>query len=267
MKTYDDVLYKLAEASIYGLPEKKKYPMPDAAHVRSAIRFFNYVSPEDEPTLAKAIKSKMKAYGVNDVKIGDKNRLKNYVKTASTLEERFKNYKPSNTYIDKQLRSHNYDDYTNDRVRDHKITIDAIYSYGDKLWDHTKAQTTKANSLKKELWNKKHPIKHFLAYPFGESKEDTSSSSDKDRDTSFGEVLKCLGSGIYEGLIRDPLLKDQKKSLDPEPSYSNHNNLLNSGKYDKQTLQRIRQLDPDAKPFKLAYEKTASQVYKDLFNR
>lgn len=35
----------------YGLPELKKYPMPDEKHVLSAIRFFNYVSPanEEEP--------------------------------------------------------------------------------------------------------------------------------------------------------------------------------------------------------------------------
>ena len=34
---------KASERTDFGLPEKKKYPMPDKAHVLSAIKFFNYV--------------------------------------------------------------------------------------------------------------------------------------------------------------------------------------------------------------------------------
>ena len=29
----------------YAIPNLKKYPLPDKAHVKSAIKFFNYVSP------------------------------------------------------------------------------------------------------------------------------------------------------------------------------------------------------------------------------
>ena len=65
--------------SEFGLPELRKYPMPDKDHVLSAIKFFNYVSPENEKELARNIKKKMKQYGVSPDHVGDKNRLKKYL--------------------------------------------------------------------------------------------------------------------------------------------------------------------------------------------
>lgn len=65
----------------YGIPELKKYPMPDAAHVRSAIRFFNYVEPAHEKELAVAILKRMKEYGLTfeDFTVGEENRFSKYV--------------------------------------------------------------------------------------------------------------------------------------------------------------------------------------------
>ena len=65
----------------YGLPKLKKYPMPDADHVRSAIRFFNYVKPKYEKELADAILKRMKEYGLtfSDFEVGDENRFKKYI--------------------------------------------------------------------------------------------------------------------------------------------------------------------------------------------
>lgn len=65
--------------NIFGLPELRKYPMPDKKHILSAIKFFNYVSPENEKELAKNIKKKMKQYDISPDHIGDKNRLKKYL--------------------------------------------------------------------------------------------------------------------------------------------------------------------------------------------
>ena len=73
--------------SNYGLPKQKKYPLPDRKHVLSAIRFFNYVSPQDEEQLAKAILEKIKEYGMKDVGVGPDNRfLKYYKKDVDHLE-------------------------------------------------------------------------------------------------------------------------------------------------------------------------------------
>ena len=65
----------------YGIPELKKFPMPDAAHVRSAIKFFNYVDPAHEKELARAIHKRMKEYGLTfeDFTVGDENRFSKYI--------------------------------------------------------------------------------------------------------------------------------------------------------------------------------------------
>ena len=65
----------------YGVPEQKKFPMPDADHVRSAIRFFNYVEPRYEKQLARAILNRMKEYGMSfdDFTVGEENRFSNYI--------------------------------------------------------------------------------------------------------------------------------------------------------------------------------------------
>lgn len=71
----------------YGLPDKKKYPMPDASHVKSAIKFFNYVSEEDEAELAKNIIKKAKKFGV-PIRCGTSNRLFKYI-TKEIAQEGF----------------------------------------------------------------------------------------------------------------------------------------------------------------------------------
>lgn len=65
----------------YAIPNLKKYPLPDRAHVKSAIKFFNYVSPRYEKTLAYAILKRMREYGMSfdDMTIGDENRFKKYI--------------------------------------------------------------------------------------------------------------------------------------------------------------------------------------------
>ena len=64
--------------SEFGVPSKRKFPLDSAQHVKSAIRFFNYVEPEDEAELAKRIKKKAKEFGV-PIRCGKKNRLSKYI--------------------------------------------------------------------------------------------------------------------------------------------------------------------------------------------
>lgn len=71
--------------SDYGLPEDKKYPMPDESHVRSAIRFFNHVDPSKEKELAKNINKKIKQYGMK-VSVGKDNRFSKYYNESSLNE-------------------------------------------------------------------------------------------------------------------------------------------------------------------------------------
>ena len=53
--------------SVFGLPERREFPMPDAAHVRAAEAYFRYCPDDLKPKLARAILRFAQEYGV-DVK-------------------------------------------------------------------------------------------------------------------------------------------------------------------------------------------------------
>ena len=78
--------------SDFGVPSKRKYPMPDPDHVRAAIRMFNNCDPDDEEELAKNILKKMKKFGIDDIKIGVSNRFKKYYQ-PEWYKEQIKSYK------------------------------------------------------------------------------------------------------------------------------------------------------------------------------
>lgn len=60
-----DTERKVLPDSVYGLPERREYPMPDAAHVRAAEAYFRYCPEDLKPQLARAILSKAQEYGVD----------------------------------------------------------------------------------------------------------------------------------------------------------------------------------------------------------
>lgn len=51
--------------SMFGLPERREYPMPDAAHVRAAEAYFRYCPENLRPELARNILKFAAEYGVN----------------------------------------------------------------------------------------------------------------------------------------------------------------------------------------------------------
>lgn len=61
--TYEEK--KELPTSVFGLPERREYPMPDAAHVRAAEAYFRYCPEELKPKLAKAILRFAAEYGVD----------------------------------------------------------------------------------------------------------------------------------------------------------------------------------------------------------
>lgn len=50
--------------SEFGLPERREYPMPDAAHVRAAEAYFRYCPADLRPELARNILRFAARYGV-----------------------------------------------------------------------------------------------------------------------------------------------------------------------------------------------------------
>ena len=45
--------------------EERKYPMPDATHVRAAESYFRYATDQQKPELARNILRKAKEFGVD----------------------------------------------------------------------------------------------------------------------------------------------------------------------------------------------------------
>ncbi len=50
--------------SEFGLPEERKFPMPDAAHVRAAESYFHFAPDDEKPELARRILQKARLFGV-----------------------------------------------------------------------------------------------------------------------------------------------------------------------------------------------------------
>ena len=68
------------ERTDFGIPELKKYPMPDAEHVKLAIKFFNHVDSEHEKELASNINKYIEKYNITDITVGENNRFSKYYK-------------------------------------------------------------------------------------------------------------------------------------------------------------------------------------------
>lgn len=64
---------------VFGIPQERKYPMPDKRHTISAIKLFNHVEDKYEEQLAKAIIKNMKKYNIDSSMVGENNRLKKYL--------------------------------------------------------------------------------------------------------------------------------------------------------------------------------------------
>ena len=89
--------------SAFGVPDKRKFPLDTEAHVRSAIKFFNYVDPEDEEELARRIITAMKKYNIyGKIRVSDKNRFSKYYHPKEvTNEATFEGIPLYHTIIDK----------------------------------------------------------------------------------------------------------------------------------------------------------------------
>lgn len=55
---------QLLDDSVFGIPELREFPMPDAAHVRAAEAYFRYAPQDKKGELARNILQKAKEFGV-----------------------------------------------------------------------------------------------------------------------------------------------------------------------------------------------------------
>lgn len=78
--------------SVFGIPEERKYPMPDKRHTLSAIKLFGHVEPKYEEELARNIIKNMKKYNIPESAVGKDNKLRKYIdkyynESAELIEE------------------------------------------------------------------------------------------------------------------------------------------------------------------------------------
>lgn len=78
----EEAITESYDEKTYGIPSLKKYPMPDEKHVKSAIRFFNYVDEKHEKELADNINKKIKEFKMKDINVGPKNRFVKYCESC-----------------------------------------------------------------------------------------------------------------------------------------------------------------------------------------
>ncbi len=64
---------------VFGIPQERKYPMPDKKHTLSAIKLFNHVDEKYEKQLAEKIIENMKKYDIDPSVVGSNNRLRKYL--------------------------------------------------------------------------------------------------------------------------------------------------------------------------------------------
>lgn len=80
--------------TVFGIPEERKYPMPDKRHTLSAIKLFGHVEPKYEEELAKNIIKNMKKYNIPESAVGKDNKLRKYIdkyynESAEIVEEKY----------------------------------------------------------------------------------------------------------------------------------------------------------------------------------
>lgn len=122
----------------FGIPGKRKFPLDTKAHVRSAIKFFNYAEPEDEAELSKNIIKDMDKFNITDVKVSKKNRFSKYYQ--GSIEE-------SVEYLDESTSL----DYNNMRY-----CFPEALDMGDKLLMFTEASSnTQDMQLRRILFNQR----------------------------------------------------------------------------------------------------------------
>lgn len=68
----------------FGIPELRKYPIHDKKHVEQAIKMFNHVEKKYEAELADNLLDAMERYHISTDVVGDKNRLKKYIKEETS---------------------------------------------------------------------------------------------------------------------------------------------------------------------------------------
>jgi hypothetical protein len=87
---------KRLDDNSFGLPDERKFPLNDAAHVKSAIAYFRYCPAAKKKALAKRILAAAKKFGV---KIDEDSKVYKAAHESSILEDEYIISNPNNDKI------------------------------------------------------------------------------------------------------------------------------------------------------------------------
>lgn len=178
----------------FGLPDKKKFPLYDEAHVKSAIKFFNYAQGEDKIKLAKAIKAKMNKYGISYDTVGDDNNLKQYLtEFYNFILEAY----GRDTSVDHRTGRH--------RSKKEQYRVDQYY---DKL------DAEEKRKQEEEQENKLH--KKLEAEDYEKEQEEKKALEDKKKRDKYyldDEASKAIYHEPLAESVLDPINKERCKDL------------------------------------------------------
>ena len=154
--------------SQFGIPEERKYPLNDEAHVRAAVKFFNKVEPKYEESLARRIIKRIKELDL-DIEVGEDNKLSKYYKSPkkeSTIlvveaaknpikinkvlreETEVPNYSPNEIKLYKQYAQKMFSDigkvFTSTLNKYSELKNTGIYTLKPNSWDQIKSNYWKS---------------------------------------------------------------------------------------------------------------------------
>ena len=241
----DSLISESTDDKNYGIPELKKYPMPDAQHVKSAIKFFNYVDADHEEQLANAIKRNIKKFGITGINVGSKNRFSKYVKNMKqvTIKESFNRSTGCTELLEESVT----DGYNNKIINevhldkrfkpDFNLSDDSFilsYNEADQIIDEASQYDSKLKMMlyKDRIRNNKEALRIFK----------TVKENDKNIKKTFLNIDRYQGLNLFVDLYyyNDLFLKNVKMMpLKGNDMYFKFiYNLITDSRYDKDYKQK-----------------------------
>lgn len=173
---------------VFGIPEERKYPMPDKKHTISAMKLFNHCEKKYEEELAKHIIKNIEKYNIDPSFVGPKNRLLKYLIDEGLVAEGVCTMDDV-SYI---LENMAYEFFGE---KPKKSDSEELFErfFGEASKDNVKSVPDKIEPMVKKLENKNYRVKY--ASP---GYVDTRFDNDKNKDGVINNKLVTTGRIIFE---------------------------------------------------------------------
>lgn len=174
---------------VFGIPEERKYPMPDRKHTISAMKLFNHCEKKYEEELAKHIIKNIEKYNIDPSFVGPKNRLRKYLVDENLVKEGVENMEDTNYLLDNMM----YEFFGEKPPKDDSEVLFEKFFGEASMKEDVKVVPDKIEPMVKKLENKNYRVKY--ASP-GHS--NTTFSNDRNDDGVVNGKMISTGRIIFE---------------------------------------------------------------------